>query len=137
MVIVGKKALRARSAKLRESAESVEKSGDDPATVYLLLFYAAECGLKERLLTRRGQWDSSCLDPTHDLRALAKDLGLPRVLAKNLRRSQTCRLQQPAGATIALKELHQAWRYGAKLQPDDEGRADEMLRALIAWCEQD
>lgn len=46
---VGVKALRRRRDQLRESADSIDsdESLGDVATVCLLLFYAAECGLKE------------------------------------------------------------------------------------------
>ncbi|MBZ6090612.1 hypothetical protein KVH07_12980 [Streptomyces olivaceus] len=133
---VGAKALKRRRDELRGSADSVvaEGNGGDPATVALLLFYAAECGLKERLLIRRGLRDTAALAPTHDLRELAKELNLPRALLSKLR---SCRLHASVGASVALAELHQAWRYGAKLDGTDEKEATEALRALIKWCEQD
>ncbi|WP_165906286.1 hypothetical protein [Streptomyces sp. Z26] len=46
-------------------------------------------------------------------------------------------MQQATHSTIALADLHQAWRYGAKLDASDEKAAQEALRALISWCEQD
>lgn len=136
---VGVKALKKRRDELRVSAESVEAhdKGKDSATVGLLLFYAAECGLKERLLSRRGLRDSGALEPTHDLRKLAKELNLPRALDDVLRQLRSCRLHGPGGASVALADLHQAWRYGAKLDGTDEEEAKETLRALIKWCEQD
>ncbi|GAA3964487.1 hypothetical protein GCM10022384_15510 [Streptomyces marokkonensis] len=111
--------------------------GDDPAAVGLLLFYAAECGLKERLLVRRGLRDTNGLEPTHDLRRLAKELNLPRALDELLSKLRSCRLHAPAGTSVALADLHQAWRYGAKLDGTDEKEATEALRALITWCERD
>jgi hypothetical protein len=136
---VGAKALRRRRDELRGSADSVESHDGpgDSATVGLLLFYAAECGVKERLLIRRGQRDTTALEPTHDLRKLAKDLNLPRALGNRLDRLQSCRLHAPTAGTVALADLHQAWRYGAKLDMADEKQAQEALRALINWCEQD
>ncbi|MFE1246416.1 hypothetical protein [Streptomyces sp. NPDC058735] len=135
---VGAKALKKRRDELRVSAESVEAHGkEDAATVGLLLFYAAECGLKERLLSRRGLRDTSALEPTHDLRKLAKELRLPRALDDLLSRLRSCRLHASSGASVALADLHQAWRYGAKLDGTDEREAKEALRALIKWCERD
>ncbi|MEV6615665.1 hypothetical protein AB0N31_17740 [Streptomyces sp. NPDC051051] len=136
---VGAKALKKRRDELTVSAESVEAhgKGEDAATVGLLLFYAAECGLKERLLFRRGLRDTAALEPTHDLRKLAKELRLPRALDDLLNRLRSCRLHTPAGASVALADLHQAWRYGAKLDGTDEKEAKEALRALIKWCERD
>lgn len=135
---VGAKALKKRRDELKVSAESVEAhSKDDAATAGLLLFYAAECGLKERILFRRGLRDTAGLEPTHDLRRLAKDLGLPPAMHSALNRLGSCRLHSPAGASIALADLHQAWRYGAKLDGDSEREAKAALRALITWCERD
>ncbi|MEU1040392.1 hypothetical protein ACFYP4_04120 [Streptomyces sp. NPDC005551] len=133
---VGVHALRKRRAELRASADAVSGRGDG-ASCGLLLFYAAECGLKERLLVRRGQRDTTALEPTHDLRALAKELNLPRAIDVVLNRLQSCRLGGPDAGTLALSELHQAWRYGARLHAEDEKKAQELLRGLIDWCEND
>lgn len=38
---------------------------------------------------------------------------------------------------MALADLHEAWRYGAKLNAVDEKEAFAALRALITWCEHD
>jgi hypothetical protein len=43
----------------------------------------------------------------------------------------------PTSGSVGLADLHQAWRYGAKLDAADEKQAQEALRALINWCEQD
>ncbi|MGW3012283.1 hypothetical protein ACWC9R_26115 [Streptomyces sp. NPDC001219] len=136
---VGAKALRKRRTELRDSAESVGAGGalGDLATVGLLLFYAAECGLKERLLTRQGHRDTAALMPTHDLRKLAKELRLPPALGARLEGLQSCRLRVPARGSVALADLHQAWRYGATLDAADEKEAQEALRALITWSERD
>ncbi|MFI9594317.1 hypothetical protein [Nonomuraea sp. NPDC052265] len=79
--------------------------------------------------------DSSAVETTHDLRKLAKDLGMPRTLGDHLDRVQTCRLATQN--SVAFSELHQVWRYGAKLEDKDEQEAQAALRALITWCEQD
>ncbi|MEU8584944.1 hypothetical protein [Streptomyces abikoensis] len=133
---VGVRALQQRRDQLRDSADAVSAT-KDVATACLLLFYAAECGLKERLLARRGLRDSSGLEPTHDLRRIAKDLGLPQHLGVRLHRLRNCRLHPPTRGSVALADLHQAWRYGAKLDATDEKEAHETLRTLITWCEQD
>ncbi|MEV4078873.1 hypothetical protein ACGFJC_16210 [Nonomuraea fuscirosea] len=134
VVHVGPKALLKRRVQLRQSADELQDTGDT-ATVCLLLFYAAECGLKQRILVRGTHRDSSAVETTHDLRKLAKDLGLPRTLGDHLDRVQTCRLA--AQNSVAFSELHQAWRYGAKLEDKDEKEAQAVLRALITWCEKD
>ncbi|GLV78460.1 hypothetical protein Shyhy02_64600 [Streptomyces hygroscopicus subsp. hygroscopicus] len=101
------------------------------------MFYSAECGLKERLLVRHKLPGTESLDPTHDLRKLAKLLNLPRTLSVRLDRLQSCRLHASARGSVSLADLHQAWRYGAKLNEADEKEAQEALRALIKWCERD
>ncbi|MET8179432.1 hypothetical protein [Streptomyces sp. NPDC005336] len=93
--------------------------------------------MKERLLIRQKLRDTAALEPTHDLRKLAKDLNLPRILGARLDRLQSCRLHSSARGSISLADLHQAWRYGAKLDVADEKEAQEALRALIKWCERD
>ncbi|PNE35681.1 hypothetical protein AF335_01930 [Streptomyces eurocidicus] len=121
---------------LRDSSDAVTATGD-AATAGLLLFYAAECALKERLLVRRGLRDSSGLEPTHDLRRIAKELRLPRHLGERLDRLRNCRLHPATRGSVTLADLHQAWRYGAKLDAADEKEAHEVLRILITWCERD
>ncbi len=134
---VGKKPLRKRRDQLRTSADKVDAT-DDTATVCMLLFYAAECGLKERLLARGGHADTAALDNNHDLRNMAKKLRLSKDVWKHVEQLQRCRLhrEQRSGAVAATK-LHEAWRYGAKLDATDEKKADAALRALISWCERD
>lgn len=138
-VHVGKSALRQRRKELHSSANQLG-GGADTATVCLLLFYAAECGLKERLLTRGGHRDTSALPDellTHNLRYLAKDLRLPQELWRHLNHLRSCRRTDQHNAAIDIRELHEAWRYGAKLTDADNKDADTALRKLLTWCEQD
>jgi hypothetical protein len=111
----------------------------DPGTGCLLLFYAAECGLKERFLTRRKLRDTESLDfrndlHGHEIRELAKELGLPAGLLDKL---QGCRRKDKKRPPVALKDVHEAWRYGAKLNPSDEQKAAEAFTAVIQWCQKD
>lgn len=133
---VGVHALRSRRGQLRGSAGKVAECGD-ASTSYLLLFYATECAIKERVLSRRGQRNTSGLEPTHDLRKLAKELCLPRSVSEHLASLDRCRISAQGAGKVALADLHQAWRYGTKLNEEDEKNAHASLHALIAWCEQD
>ncbi|MER8037823.1 hypothetical protein [Streptomyces hydrogenans] len=133
---VGAHALRNRRRQLRDSAGRLADSGDT-VTSCLLLFYAAECALKERVLVRQGLRDTSYLEPTHDLWKLARDLGLPWRLGTALKGMQNCRAMGQPGVNVALADLHQAWRYGVKLHVEDEKKARDLLDELISWCEQD
>ncbi|WP_157103556.1 hypothetical protein [Nocardia harenae] len=133
VLAVGGKALRQRRVELAGAADSAELDG---ATVNMLLFYAAECGLKARVLARSGHRDTSALAPTHDLRKLAKELRLPRSVG--VESVQSCRRRgSDAGSNIHLQDLHQAWRYGVKVHADDESAARAVLQELIGWCEKD
>ena len=135
-VHVGKSALRRRRNELCRGADQVNKEVDT-ATVCLLLFYAAECGLKACKLERGGHRSTSALRKTHDLRELAKDLGLPKELWGRLNHLGKFRRTDQNNAAVELSELHNVWRYGARLTDADNKDADSALRALIAWCEQD
>lgn len=107
------------------------------------MFYAAECGLKAELLDRvYGARDTSKLPAdmrTHDLRRLAKELGLSGGLGEAVRRCRRIRQGSVQGtgrndqqaAHVGPAELHEAWRYGADLHADDEKAALEALRALV------
>lgn len=137
VVHVSGKALRRRRDDMSDSARVLTESACDEATACLLLFYAAECGLKERVLARGNHRDTSGLEPTHDLRRLAKDLRLPPNLSSHLTRLQQCRRNngKPNDASaLPIHELHQAWRYGAKLRENDQENAQKALSELIKWC---
>lgn len=109
----------------------------DESTVCLLLFYAAECGLKERILRRGNHRSTQGVPLTHNLRALAKNLRLPPSIGAQLDRLDRCRRKNPQLDKLAIHELHEAWRYGAKLNETDQKAAQEALRALIDWCRND
>jgi HEPN domain-containing protein len=130
-VEVGRWALVANRERLARGGEAIV--ADQQEIACLLLFYAAECGLKATLMDRGGHRASSNLERTHDLRELAKELRLPRSITEGL---SECRTKHDRNLRIPVKELHEAWRYGARLDASDEKAALSALRALISWCEQ-
>lgn len=102
----------------------------------LLRFYSVECGLKAAVLGKRGANARSTADlpkqlRTHDLRALAKELNLSGPVVQQL---NGCRRRHDGESKVAAKELHEAWRYGAALNADDEKVADSALSSLSEWC---
>jgi len=109
----------------------------DESTICLLLFYAAECGLKERILQRGNHRSTQGVPLTHNLRALAKELRLPPSIGAQLECLDRCRRKNLQRDKLAIHELHEAWRYGAKLNETDQKKAQEALRALIDWCRND
>ncbi|MFD7303215.1 hypothetical protein ACFV83_20160 [Streptomyces pharetrae] len=131
MVDVGVGELRRSRDKLARQAQAAEQAGETAASG-LLLFYAAECGLKAGVL--RGvlnRNDTAALPKdlrSHDLRRLAKALNLkdPGPGPDPLR----CRRHR-GGTWIECHQLHEAWRYGAELRADDQKAALEALKSLL------
>lgn len=100
----------------------------------LLRFYAVECALKAVLLKRESKRSTADLekrDRSHDLRALAIRLKLPRYESDSL---MDCRLKTGRVGRVAAHELHEAWRYGAVLHEEDQKRTEAALVALLAWA---
>ncbi|GAA1194001.1 hypothetical protein GCM10009654_58920 [Streptomyces hebeiensis] len=125
---------RAASERLRQRGDEADKAGD-PATAGLMLFYSAECGLKAEILDRvLKARDTSTLPAelrTHNLRVLAKELRLPAVVQDAVKScTRKSRTDQPR-VLVAPKELHEAWRYGADLDPEEQNEALAALRNLI------
>lgn len=132
MVDVGVGELRRSRDRLAKQAEDAEQAGDG-ATSGLLLFYAAECGLKAGVL----RWilqraDTSALPKdlrSHNLRRLAKELNLQDPTSGQ---PDPLRCRRHRGSTwIESHELHEAWRYGAELRADDQKAALEALKSLV------
>ena len=117
--------------RLAEAANSASAE-----TSHLLRFYSVECGMKAAALLRAGLQTTEQLPAdllNHDLRRLASHLRLSpteyRMLAPCRRRPST-----PAQPTVEVPQLHQAWRYGAKLDAEDEKTAVAGLTSLGDWC---
>ncbi len=105
----------------------------------LLLFYSVECGLKAAYLGKRGinARDTRSLPPelrSHDLRRLAKELGLGSTYRDGL---SGCRRQEVRQHRVDHHELHEAWRYGASLHKSDEKRVVRALEMLSDWCREE
>ena len=104
----------------------------------LLLFYAAECGLKAVYLKRSnvdllegeigGQLKHD-LNKVMALLRIGKDLFLPTTLALNS--------VQKAGVAIDRRcspdNLNQVWRYGGVLRAPDDVSVEEKLDEINAW----
>jgi len=67
----------------------------------------------------------------HDLRRLAKELRLDGSQTHEL---LACRRRHTNEAVVDHQDLHQAWRYGAGLNADDEKQAVQALNGLSEWC---
>lgn len=126
-------ALRRRSEELRKAAE--REYQHDPDAAALLLFYAAECGLKSIYMIQNNLKDTSDSRGTaipaskfvHNILRLADVLRMPRsAYAPNpgfvLLRT---------GRTIDVSQLHQAWRYGERIMDTD--RIYAWLQKILDW----
>ncbi len=105
----------------------------------LLAFYSVECGLKAAILGKNGisARSTEALPPalrTHDLRRLAKELG---VVMRRDRELAGCRRRHDGAAKVPPQDLHEAWRYGAALNEEDEKAVDAALTSLSDWCRQE
>lgn len=127
-------ALRRRSEELFASAERERPHNADSAA--LLLFYAAECGLKAVYMLQnnlkvadeaRGS-ARSARSYGHNIRGLIQALNISRAAIKASPQIVVERTGQPGDPAI----LHEAWRYGEKIR--DTSVVCEWLTSLIEWC---
>lgn len=127
-------ALRRRSEELFASAERERPYDSDSAA--LLLFYAAECGLKSVYMIQnnlkftdeiRGA-AASARSFSHNIVALVEALSISRASIKPVPPVVIDRLILKGTPSI----LHEAWRYGEKVR--DTNLIYEWLRSLIEWC---
>ncbi|WP_293112989.1 hypothetical protein [Moorena sp. SIO4G3] len=114
---------------------------------YLLLFYAAECGLKSIWLRRNNlrstdkiQDRTLLIKDGHNLDRWRKELGIPasRFTAK----TQTKNKSTPSfhlasgGSSLDLEKAHQAWRYGLRIEKEDEEYLVNWLHQLCNWIKE-
>ncbi|MEU4528039.1 hypothetical protein AB0F49_07405 [Micromonospora ureilytica] len=117
--------------RLREAADSTPV-----AVCHLLRFYSVECGLKSIVLRERSARDTTQQPDiiTHDLRELAKALKLSAAAYQNL---TACQRRSRGGFShppVQVPQLHEAWRYGAELDPEEEKRVVAGLTVLGQLC---
>ncbi|MFV2009589.1 MULTISPECIES: hypothetical protein [unclassified Micromonospora] len=119
-------------ARLRDAADN------NPGTVsHLLRFYSVECGLKAVALRRTNLQRTDQLPDyllSHDLRRLAAHFRLNAAEYQQLVDCRRAASGQLAAAPVTVPRLHEAWRYGAGLDPKDEQRCVAGLTSLGNWC---
>lgn len=101
----------------------------------LLQFYSVECGLKAAILGKSGASTRGTRDlpedlRNHDLRKFVKTLNLAPSATAQL---TDCRRRHDPRQTVEPKRWHEAWRYGASLNAEDEKTADAILSELSEW----
>jgi hypothetical protein len=105
----------------------------------LLLFYAAECGLKSAWMNRNKLRTTAQIDPTllgqegHNLMLWAKKLSLPAAVTGAGGRFRLARDGQACDAMLA----HQAWRYGIWIVAQDEKNLCSWIRNLCDWIKRE
>lgn len=115
---------------------STSNDGCHPSGRKLLWFYAVECGLKYAVLRRRGLRSTGDLDAdlrSHDLARLAKELCISK---RDIAEIRACGRSGGTfdGRPVPARALHEAWRYGIRLDEKDEKNAEDALENLIDWC---
>jgi hypothetical protein len=126
-------ALRRRADELLASAKREMPNDEDTAA--LLLFYAAECGLKSlyminnNLKTTRDVRGgvSPAREFNHNLIKICTALRIPRSSLEPIPELMISRTREPTD----VSGLHQAWRYGEKIENTD--RVCEWLARMIEW----
>ncbi len=118
--------LREIEKSFRRHRNVVESSRVVNGAHRMVLFYAVECGLKALYMrkNRLGRTGPAITDFGHRLTDLITELrcrhGLPDCAAKN-------------GRSIAVKSLHEAWRYGKSLDYTKEAACETALRRIMQW----
>ncbi|NET56582.1 MAG: hypothetical protein F6K47_10550 [Symploca sp. SIO2E6] len=105
----------------------------------LLLFYAVECGIKSvwlrsnRLHTTNDISDQTLLSKDgHNLDRWRKEL---RIAASQVSQAPHFRLSS-GGSTLDVEKAHQAWRYGIRMDSQDEKVLVEWLENLCDWIKE-
>lgn len=106
---------------------------------YLLLFYAAECGVKSIWLKRRRLKKTDDIPEKefygHDLDKWCKELKIPASQLSSVY-TQTPHFGLDGGSRYDIKDAHQVWRYGIKVKAQDEKNLVEWLNNLCNWIKE-
>jgi hypothetical protein len=95
---------------------------------HLLLFYAAECGLKYAQLRRSKLLTTERLtELNHDLVALIVDMKLPAWAVGEL---PPLRFSRNSSESCPTSCAHQAWRYGVRINAEDEAKFVTWLQRI-------
>lgn len=107
-------------------------------SAYLLLFYAAECGMKSvwlrrnKLKTINDISDKTLLSQDgHNLDRWKKELKIPASVGE----TPHFRLAS-GGSSLDVEKAHQAWRYGIRMNHLDEKDLVEWLKNLCDWIKE-
>jgi hypothetical protein len=117
LIHLNDRALRRRAKELYAASQQPV----DPDSSALLLFYAAECGLKALYLRyyklRDTGADSASARPASWYNHRLDDLIIALRIAERIVPPRPTSLTLRDGLTTSVDSLHQVWRYGAVLEP--------------------
>ena len=127
-----------RGLKQAFNAHKVASQETKGISSYLLLFYAAECGMKSvwlkrnNLRTTNDIADSTLLSPDgHNLNRWKKGLRISASIGNAPAFSLA-----GGGADLEVAKAHQAWRYGIRMNADKEKELVEWLEKIYNWIEE-
>lgn len=119
----------------QEYADGLARApGQRPRGAVLLGLYAVECGLKLLLLSRRGLHTTGALAPdddafTHDPNFLLGLLGQPA-------RFRAATVQSRDAERVQPSELHQLYRYGARVSAGEEAVLTRAIDEVVRFVEE-
>jgi len=128
-----------RGLKQAFNAHKVASQETKGISSYLLLFYAAECGMKSvwlkrnKLTTTNDIADSTLLSPDgHNLNRWKKGLRISASIGNAPAFSLA-----GGGADLEVAKAHQAWRYGIRMNADQEKELVEWLEKIYNWIKEE
>jgi hypothetical protein len=134
MVEPNQRTLMRRSRELRSAAE--RELVNDGDTAALLIFYAAECGLKARYLSQYHLENTSAATAVaeaaksfnHNLPRLIEALRIP---AQEIGPPPTATFHR-TGDPCLPPQVHAAWRYGVKIS--NTQTVYQWLKSIVDWA---
>ncbi len=125
-----------RAYRLHKQFYTAAKPPSPALSRSLILCYAVECGLKQRLMRNNNLRDTAEMDESelglhHDLRRYLREARLPAVAvltAGKAQHSPTCRPTQQ----VQPHQYHEAFRYGVQL--DDDAHLIVQLERILEAC---
>jgi hypothetical protein len=124
-----------RGLKHAFNAHKVASQETKGISSYLLLFYAAECGMKSvwlkrnNLRTTNDIADSTLLSPDgHNLDRWKKELKLSASIGETPHFSL-----DNGGSDLGIEKAHQVWRYGIRMDSEKQERVVEWLEKVCKW----
>lgn len=110
---------------------------------HLLFIYAIECGLKYVWLREKNLHISPIKEDyeifySHDLSMLfsqLKTMASDSIEISEILKSQVTITQNISNQRVHLSKIHEAWRYGVNVMPDDEEKTIVGLKKISTWIE--